>query len=277
MHFARARMRRARRRKPTSADYPQRPDRDGFHGRCILDRRPVNDPDRSTGPDPKGANTRACAAFAPPWPYRCCAEGKLIGVITATRETAGAFAEADVRLLRTFADQAAIAINNVSLFNENPGGAAATDRDRRRAEGHQPLGVRSASGVRYADASAVSLRRRRAGDLSSRRRCLRYRAVPTASPECRRFLAEHPSTAGRGVGGRRGRFRARWRCIRRRARRPANSRIARAHAGRHTPIVGVPLLRDEPGRRRARSDALEARPVHASARSSSCRPSPTRP
>ena len=35
-----------------------------------------------------------------------------------TRETAGAFAEEDVRLLRTFADQAAIAINNVSLFNE---------------------------------------------------------------------------------------------------------------------------------------------------------------
>ncbi|MBR0817066.1 GAF domain-containing protein [Bradyrhizobium liaoningense] len=44
-------------------------------------------------------------------------EGEAIGVIIATRRVTGAFAEHHVRLLRTFADQAVIAIKNVSLFN----------------------------------------------------------------------------------------------------------------------------------------------------------------
>ncbi|RXH27808.1 histidine kinase [Bradyrhizobium nanningense] len=44
-------------------------------------------------------------------------EGEAIGLIIATRRTTGAFAEHHVRLLQTFADQAVIAIKNVSLFN----------------------------------------------------------------------------------------------------------------------------------------------------------------
>ncbi|MBB4369102.1 signal transduction histidine kinase [Bradyrhizobium sp. cir1] len=44
-------------------------------------------------------------------------EGAAIGVIIATRRTTGAFGEHHVRLLQTFADQAVIALSNVSLFN----------------------------------------------------------------------------------------------------------------------------------------------------------------
>lgn len=44
-------------------------------------------------------------------------EGEAKGVIIATRRTPGAFAEHHVRLLQTFADQAVIAVKNVSLFN----------------------------------------------------------------------------------------------------------------------------------------------------------------
>ncbi|UQD75580.1 GAF domain-containing protein [Bradyrhizobium japonicum] len=44
-------------------------------------------------------------------------EGEAKGVIIATRRTTGAFAENHVRLLQTFADQAVIAVKNVSLFN----------------------------------------------------------------------------------------------------------------------------------------------------------------
>ncbi|OAF11075.1 GAF domain-containing protein [Bradyrhizobium neotropicale] len=44
-------------------------------------------------------------------------EGQAIGVIIATRKATGAFSEHHVRLLQTFADQAAIAIKNVALFN----------------------------------------------------------------------------------------------------------------------------------------------------------------
>jgi len=44
-------------------------------------------------------------------------EGEAIGIIIATRRATGCFAEHHVRLLQTFADQAVIAIKNVSLFN----------------------------------------------------------------------------------------------------------------------------------------------------------------
>ncbi|MCP3390983.1 GAF domain-containing protein [Bradyrhizobium sp. CCGB12] len=44
-------------------------------------------------------------------------EGEAIGIIIATRRATGHFAEHHVRLLQTFADQAVIAIKNVSLFN----------------------------------------------------------------------------------------------------------------------------------------------------------------
>jgi two-component system, NtrC family, sensor kinase len=44
--------------------------------------------------------------------------GGAIGMISVTRREAGAFVTADVQLLRTFADQAVIAIENVRLFDE---------------------------------------------------------------------------------------------------------------------------------------------------------------
>ncbi|MCK1651106.1 GAF domain-containing protein [Bradyrhizobium sp. 149] len=44
-------------------------------------------------------------------------DGEAIGVIIATRRATGAFGDHHVRLLQTFADQAVIAIKNVSLFN----------------------------------------------------------------------------------------------------------------------------------------------------------------
>ena len=48
---------------------------------------------------------------------RLMSDGEAKGVIIATRRTTGAFAEHHVRLLQTFADQAVIAVKNVSLFN----------------------------------------------------------------------------------------------------------------------------------------------------------------
>src|SRR5262245_54725236 len=55
-------------------------------------------------------------------------EGEAIGAITVTRQEPGRFSEGEVALLRTFADQAVIAIENVRLFKELEARTAALTR-----------------------------------------------------------------------------------------------------------------------------------------------------
>ena len=81
-------------------------------------------------------------------------------------------------------------------------GAAAADRDRRGAEGHQPLGVRPADGVRYAgDVRRRALRRLYGHDLRARRRgfSLPRRAGADATSALRR-ISRGPSRATPGRG-----------------------------------------------------------------------------
>ena len=62
---------------------------------------------------------RAGARLAQPAAWcRSRDDTDVIGWISITRKEAGAFAEKDVELLQTFADQAVIAIQNVELFEE---------------------------------------------------------------------------------------------------------------------------------------------------------------
>jgi GAF domain-containing protein len=98
--------------------FPVRPDPDGFYGRCIREKRPINDPDRQSLPGPDGGEYARRRGFHAALVVPMQVEDRVLGLITVTRAMIGAFADEDVRLLRTFADQAAMAINNVTLFNE---------------------------------------------------------------------------------------------------------------------------------------------------------------
>ena len=88
--------------------------------RAILERRVQHYPDVMNGPDVPEGVTRGCAMtgvkaciFAPLlW------EGRGLGAIFVGRDHVGEFSEKDIALLKTFADQAVIAIENTRLFEE---------------------------------------------------------------------------------------------------------------------------------------------------------------
>jgi signal transduction histidine kinase len=89
-------------------------------GLSIIERRMIYFPDTEHGKDVPARTRHACelvgiksVLFAPMlW------EGRGMGAIFVGRDHVSSFSEREIALLRTFADQAAIAIENVRLFNE---------------------------------------------------------------------------------------------------------------------------------------------------------------
>ena len=100
-----------------TAAYPRRIGPDTVSGRAALECRVIqtsdlmNDPQYSTAP---GSRVGARTVLGVP----LLRDGSAIGSIGVWRAEVGLFSDAQVALLRTFADQAVIAIENVRLFTE---------------------------------------------------------------------------------------------------------------------------------------------------------------
>jgi signal transduction histidine kinase len=107
-------------REELERSFPMPLDARSASGAAIIGKTVIHYPDIENAEAVPEATRRACRAigykgvvFAPMiW------EGRGIGVIFVGRAYAGPFSEKDIALLKTFADQAVIAIQNARLFRE---------------------------------------------------------------------------------------------------------------------------------------------------------------
>src|SRR5262245_9415239 len=98
--------------------YPMRPTRARGSGRCILERAVVHMPDFALDAEYDRSGLARNIGYRSGLFVPMLRKGAALGVISVARTERGPFSEHEIDLLKTFADQAVIAIENARLFEE---------------------------------------------------------------------------------------------------------------------------------------------------------------
>ena len=99
-------------------DLPVEPERGTATGRALLEGKIIHIPDVLADPDYTWTEAQRLGGYRTILGVPMLREGVPIGVLALTRSEVRPFTDKQIELVSTFADQAAIAIENVRLFDE---------------------------------------------------------------------------------------------------------------------------------------------------------------